>query len=378
MGCLNIPELRYSSFSRFLHHKKESEGVPLDGAIEVTSHCNLTCRHCYVRDNSTKDELTLSEWKRIIDEVAEAGCLWLIFSGGEPFLRNDFLEIYTYAKRKGLIIVIFTNATMITPQIADYLEELKPFYLEISLYGLSRQTYKDITGSAEAYDRCMEAISFFMNRKILFRLKSVLIKENKHELFEMKRFAKKLGVDFRFDFLINPRIDGGKDPCQTRVTPEEGVNIEMADEDVRREMTRAFLEVPGHKNSDLLFPCSAGRNSFNIDSRGNLQICNMVRYINYDLRKGSFKKGCRLFPEILSRKKKGKSKCATCSIDYFCNRCPGWAMMECGDEEAVVEYACEISHLRAKYIIGKGVNGYGDKYKETLSETADSGSKISP
>lgn len=378
MECLNIPKMQYRIFSRHLHNKKESERLPLEGAIEVTSHCNLTCRHCYIRDNSTKDELTLSEWECIIDEVAEAGCLWVTFSGGEPFLRPDFLDIYAYAKRKGLIIVLFTNATLITPQIADYLEELKPFYIEISLYGMSRQTYKNVTGSGEAYDRCMETISLLLQRKVLFKLKSVLIRDDRHEMAEMRKFAKSLGVDFRFDFLINPRIDGGKDPCETRVTPEEGVNMEMADEEVRQEMSNVFLELEKRENSDLLFPCIAGRNSFNIDSRGNLNICNMVRFINYDLRKGSFKEGWGLFPEILSRKLQEKSKCSTCPIEYICNRCPGWARMEYGDEEALIEYACEITHLRAKAILGEEVNKYEDRYKETLSETPDSGSKVSP
>lgn len=361
MEGINIPELRYSSFSRRLHFKKESEGVPLEGAIEVTSHCNLNCKHCYIRDNSIEDELSYDECCRIIVEIADAGCLWLTFSGGEPFVRKDFLDIYTYAKRKGLLIVIFTNGTLITPEIADYLKEFKPFYLEISLYGMNRETYEDVTGSADNYDRCMDAISLFMERNILFKLKSVLINENKHEIFEMKRFAKRLGVDFRFDFLINPRIDGGKGPCETRLTPKEGVGMEMADEDMRREWEKSFIEEKPERNPELLFSCGAGKNMFNIDSRGNLQICNMVRYINYDLRKGSFREGWNLFPEILSRRIKGKNRCSTCKLVYFCGICPGWSMMEYRNEEAVVEYLCKITHLRAKAILGKEVNVYGNK-----------------
>lgn len=355
MDCPNIPELRYSNFSRHFHFKKENERLPLEGGIEVTSHCNLNCRHCYIKDNSINNELSFKECCRIIDELTDAGCLWLTFTGGEPFVRKDFLDIYTYAKKKGLLIVIFTNGTLITPEIADYLKEFKPFYLEISLYGMSRETYKNVTGSADNYDKCMDAISLFMERNVLFRLKSVLIKENKHEIFNMKGFAKKLGVDFRFDFLINPRIDGGKEPCKTRLTPEEGVSMEMADEEVRREWEKAFIEenIEQDLDPDLQFSCGAGQNLFNIDSRGNLQICNMVRFINYDLKHGTFKESWNRFPEILSRKKNGKNKCSTCSLAHLCNICPGWSMMEHGNEEALVEYVCEITHLRAKAILGK-------------------------
>lgn len=351
MDCPNISELRYSNFSKRLHFKEETKRIPLEGMIEVTSHCNLTCKHCYIKDNSIEDELTYDEWCRIIDEITQAGCLWITFSGGEPFTRKDFLDIYTHAKRKGLLIVIFTNGTLITPEIADYLKEYKPFYIEISLYGMSRETYKNVTGSQDNYDKCMDTISLFVERKICFRLKSVLIEQNKHEIFKMKGFAKNLGVDYRFDFLINPRIDGGKEPCETRLTPEEGVNMQMADEDVRKEMAKAFMESYGEKKSDLLFSCGAGKNLFNINSCGNLQICNMIRYINYGLWKGSFIDGWNLFPEILSRKAKGENKCATCNLAHLCNICPGWSMMEHGDEEAVVDYVCEIAHLRAKAIL---------------------------
>jgi len=363
MECINIPELRYSNFSRQFHFKKEIERLPLEGAIEVTSHCNLNCKHCYIKDNSIKDELTFNECCRIIDELTDAGCLWLTFSGGEPFIRKDFLDIYTYAKRKGLLIVIFTNGTMITREIADYLKEFKPFYLEISLYGMSRETYKNVTGSADNYDRCMDTISLFRERNVLFKLKSVLIKENKHEIFEMKSFSKKLGVNFRFDFLINPRIDGEKTPCDVRVSPEEGVNMEMADEELRREWEKAFIEkdIEQYSNQGLLFSCGAGKNLFNIDSRGNLQICNMVRYINYDLKHGSFNEGWNLFPAILSRKKNGKNKCSICSLSHFCNICPGWSMMEYEEEDAIVEYICEITHIRAKAISNKEVKEYGSK-----------------
>ena len=129
MNCPNIPELRYSSFSRQFHFKKESEKLPLDCSIEVTDHCNLNCKHCYIKDNSKKGELSFDECCKIIDEIADAGCLWLTFTGGEPFTRKDFLDIYIYAKRRGMLIVIFTNGTLITPEIADKLKEFKPFYL---------------------------------------------------------------------------------------------------------------------------------------------------------------------------------------------------------------------------------------------------------
>ncbi|GAI49460.1 unnamed protein product, partial [marine sediment metagenome] len=73
--------------------------------------------------DAIEKELTCKEIFSIFDQIAEAGCLWLLLTGGDPLLRQDFLEIYTYAKKKGFLISLFTNGTLITPRIADHLAE---------------------------------------------------------------------------------------------------------------------------------------------------------------------------------------------------------------------------------------------------------------
>ena len=118
--------LCYSDFSLGLHQKVNGRRVPISGAIEVTRRCNNRCIHCYNNlpmgdQEALLDELTYDEYCRILDEITEAGCLWLLFTGGEIFLRKDFLDIYMYVKKKGLLITLFTNGTLLTPEIADYL-----------------------------------------------------------------------------------------------------------------------------------------------------------------------------------------------------------------------------------------------------------------
>src|SRR5690242_4271075 len=126
-----IATLNYGEFSRDLHDKLRratsgGQGIPSEASIEVTHRCPLACAHCYnnlpMNDpEARRGELTYEEHCRILDEITEAGCLWLLYTGGEIFARRDFLDIYSYAKRKGLLITLFTNGTLITPQIADYL-----------------------------------------------------------------------------------------------------------------------------------------------------------------------------------------------------------------------------------------------------------------
>src|SRR3990172_9940304 len=104
--------LSYSDFSLGLHHRVVAQRLPSTGSIEVTRRCPLKCVHCYnnlpMSDQGAKSsELSYEEHCRLIDEITEAGCLWLLYTGGEGFAREDFLDIYTYSKKKGFLITLF-------------------------------------------------------------------------------------------------------------------------------------------------------------------------------------------------------------------------------------------------------------------------------
>src|SRR6266404_3411637 len=114
--------LRYAEFGLAMNRLVISQRIAAIGTIEVTRRCPLECAHCYnnlpMDDQQARSrELTYEELCGILDEMAEAGCLWLLFTGGEIFARRDFLDIYTYAKRKGFLVTLFTNGTLITEKI---------------------------------------------------------------------------------------------------------------------------------------------------------------------------------------------------------------------------------------------------------------------
>ena len=143
-------ETTYSAFSMGVHQRTSGKRVPMEVSIEVTRRCPLECLHCYnnlpMADHAARmRELSLEEYRRLLDEIADAGCFWILFTGGEIFARADFLDIYSYAKSKGFLITLFTNGTMITERIADFLAEYRPFAIEITLYGATRQTYDALT-----------------------------------------------------------------------------------------------------------------------------------------------------------------------------------------------------------------------------------------
>lgn len=349
MRSPHIPEISCRELGDRMHPTLFEKRIPLQGSLELTLRCNLHCVHCYCTSDVTKRELSFRQIQHILDEIAEAGCLWLLFTGGEPLVREDFLDIYRYAKKKGFLITLFTNGTLLTPYIADYLEEYPPFAVEISLYGISSSTYEKITAVEGSFKRCMQGIELLRQRNLPLQLKTMAMTLNLNEVLDIERYAQALGVSFRIDAALNSRLDGCPEPCSLRIPPEEVVRLDTS-HPARVELWEKFYrDYVNGLCSDNLYDCSAGRTSFHISPYGELTPCMMSRTPYYDLLNGSFQAGWTNFiPALLAQRLPLGHQCACCKIRSLCNQCPGWGQFENGDPLLPVEYLCRIAHLRAQ------------------------------
>ena len=361
---------QYADWSLGVHERLSGQRVPFGGVMEVTRRCNNRCLHCYnnlpINDQAARNgELSYEEHCRILDEITAAGCLWLLFTGGEIFVRKDFIDIYAYAHQKGLLITLFSNGTLITPEIADYLVQQCPFCIEITLYGRTPKTYEQITGMPGSFDSCMRGIRLLMKRKLPLKLKTMATTINKDEIWQMKRFVEdELGLDFKFDAMINPRCDWSQGPLDVRLSPAEVVELDLKDP-VRVEEWKTFADKfstrsVSQKPADVLWQCGGGQNSFAVDPDGMLRMCVLSATDAYDLRPGSFQQGWERFLYNMRQKKITRlTKCVACQIKAMCGMCPANAELECMDAEAPVDFLCQVAHLRA-YAFGIHVAPHGD------------------
>ena len=364
--------VNYGEFSLGLHNKlvasrKGGQGIPSSGTIEVTRRCPLECAHCYnnlpMNDtDARRGELTYEEHCRIVDEITEAGCFWLLYSGGEIFARRDFLDIYAYARSKGLLITLFTNGTLITEKIADKLVEQRPFKIEITLYGRTKETYERLTGIPGSYEKCLRGIQLLRERGLPLMLKTVALTINKHEIWEMRRFVEdELGVSFKFDAMMSPRIDCSQSPLAVRLQPEEIVELDLlqpARVEEWKEIAARFAPPP--KPSRELYGCGGGIDSFAIDPEGKMSICVLSHVDTYDLRQGSFREGWEGFLKKTRHKQVTRlTKCSTCGLKSMCGMCPANGQLENGDPESPVDFLCQTAHLRA-HAFAIPVRAHGD------------------
>jgi radical SAM protein with 4Fe4S-binding SPASM domain len=365
---VNVSPRSYGEFSAQLYRQARGSRLPTNGTIEVTHRCPLACAHCYnnlpVGDAAARRrELDTQELRRIIDEMADAGCLWLLFTGGEIFARPDFMEIYQHAKRRGLLVTLFTNGTQITPEIADTLADWRPFAIEITLYGRTRETYERLTGVAGSFDRCMRGIRLLKERGLPLKLKTVAVTINRHEIHAMQAFAEdELGVPFKFDGMINARTDCSHSPLAVRLSPSEMVQLDVGDPVRREEWATLARERIGPitKTREDVYQCGGGINAFAIDPEGKMSICVLSQLDRFDLRKGSFKEGWETFlGKVRAKKTTRPTKCTDCHIRAICSACAATSELENGDPEAPVEFFCEVAHLRA-HAVGFPPPAHGD------------------
>jgi len=352
-GCKVIRDISYSAFARRIGDRVSSERTPLDGSLEVTFRCNLRCAHCYVNEppgdrRSKERELTAAEIRRITDEVADLGCLWMLLTGGEPLLRPDLREIYLHMKRRGLLVTLFTNGTAITPRIADLFAEWPPLVVEISIYGSSPAVYERTTGVPGSFRQCVRGIELLLARKVRMRLKTIPTSLNYMDMDGMRALAAGYGLDFEWDPLVSCRVDGSPGPAAVRLRPEQVVALEQGDPKraaaFRLEFEKASRVDP---RADLI-TCGAYRHAFHIDPYGRLGPCMLLREPAYDLRAGSFRGGWdEHFPAMRRQARTKAMACDACDLHSACDQCVGWARLETGDPEGRVPFLCDLTSLRA-------------------------------
>lgn len=324
------------SYQRIVN-KTIRQKIPFMAHWELTYKCNLRCVHCYIVKEPRKEELCFKEIKSILDELAEQGCLYLCFSGGEIFTRRDFFDIASYAREKGFALRLQTNGTLITPKVADRIKEISVLSVGMSLYGRDATIHEAVTGSVGSYLKTVTAFRLLKERGIKTVLKSPLMRETVREFDALKRLAKELGADFVYDLTIAPKNDGSKRPLEHRLS-ETDLREFLASQ--VRPLKKESLRI----GDDALL-CNAGMNFISISAYGEVYPCVAIRKKCGDLRRESFD-SIWLSP-VLSRIRgirfSDLAHCKGCKLLAYCDRCPGIADLEDRDILGPSTAACQVA-----------------------------------
>lgn len=353
-----------------LWDKLRAKNTPISFDIEITARCNMNCTHCYINlpagdSKALASELTVEEILGIAREAVKMGALWCLITGGEPLLRKDFPEIYMGLKRLGLLVSVFTNATLINEEHIALFKKYPPRDIEITVYGVTQETYEAVTRCPGSFKKFMNGLNAVIQNGICVRLKAMAMRANLHEQKAIADFCLARTKDYyRFDPQLHLRFDGNKkrnkEIRSQRLTPEQIVALENSDEqrinamkkDCKMLINKEFI----HDGCNHLFHCGAGKNSFTVSYDGRFRLCSSLWAdgTTYDLRRGTLKEACQNFvPRVLdmrSERKEFLESCRKCELVNLCFWCPAHAHLETGMLDGITPYFCDIAHQRAKNI----------------------------
>lgn len=327
----------------------KSKNLIKSATIELLDYCNFYCPHCYVH-NQYMNKMDINLYKKIIDELANIKCIWLLLTGGEVTLHPNFIEMYEYAYDRGLLITIFTNGYSINNDIIDLFRKKPPYEIEITLYGYNDETYYNFTKIKDSYSKVIKNIDSLIDIKSKLKLKTVVVKPLLKYLDKIKNVATSKNLEFRQDGILVPTINGNCKTYNFRVPAKTLAFLDKNDANIIYKKNK-------DKNlSDDLYTCEAGNNSIFIDARAKMYICMMSRIDYYDLSKNNstIKEGQHTLLKNKESKLKltSKNKCFRCKLRMFCRYCPGVFKLATGSEYKHIPYYCQYSKEMSNYAEG--------------------------
>ncbi len=318
--------------------------IPVDVQFELTWRCNQTCIHCY-QFSGIKDELSTGEVKDIISQLAEAGTLYLSFTGGEPLLRKDFWEIANFAFQKHFALVLQTNGILINAPNAKKIAELNFFAVHISILGATAKTHDKITQLPGSFEKVLKAVELLRQQKVKVILNLTLMKDNFKEYSKIKKLKDELDIPIRVSPYIFCKNDGSSFLEELRLDDFE--------------LKQFFLELKkdakgGPLNNRGLL-CNFSWCVCTINAKGEVYPCVAVPLVSGDLKKDSFSniwKKSVVLEKIRSESTVVPKQCQDCNLSDWCFRCSGFSYLENGGL-----FSCSREARRFAKII-KEVNEY--------------------
>lgn len=349
---------------RYLFRKASRLKTPLSGAFEISPLCNMDCKMCYIK--MTKEEMnkvgrqrTIDEWIDIAKQAKEMGTLFILITGGEPFLQKDFKELYIKLYNMGFVISINTNATLISEKDIEWLSKYKPMRVNVTLYGSSNETYKRLCNNEKGFDQATRGIKLLQEASIPVKINASMTPYNEQDLEGIFDFGKKNNLYVQATSYMYPpvRKDENSVGKNKRFTAKEAAinlvrikRLRMNDDDfityaenfkngisINDEMIDECMDAEGES-----MKCRAGISTFWISWDGKMMPCGMMNKPAYYPFEIGFKEAWHKIVEE-SSKIRLPIECSSCKNRGVCKSCAATSIAEEGDSVKKPLYMCNMT-----------------------------------
>ena len=361
-----------NKISKRLWNKAGIMRIPLAGSFELLPVCNLHCRMCYVRKsmaevNAAGGLLPAEQWLAFARDARDEGLLYPLITGGEPFLRQDFQEIMGKMLEMGLQISINTNASLIDEPMARWLGEHRPIRINITLYGAGEESYQNLCGDGDAYNRVHRAVEWLKRYGVPVKFNYSVTPENVEDLGEIISYAKSVDSPVQIATYMFPPIRRDADMVgqNHRLSPEEAALARVKADWLQNEPEwfraqaeryQHFIE-PAKEMLEKLsagepreMNCRAGRSTFWIDWQGNMVNCGMYPSVKVPLKEHRFAEAWKQVVDETAQIRYSPV-CTNCPNYHLCHSCIAMVYNESGSIDGRPEYLCRMNAAAARYYL---------------------------
>lgn len=319
LEALVVQEL--GSFVNFTRGEIEDEETDFCNALnfiwlELTSECNLRCKHCYGSfgpNMKEKDTLLLDDWKQVIYESMQLGCKELQFIGGEPLLFKDFESVMQYANQCGFKITVFTNSTLIKEEHLKLFSKYQAS-VRVTVYGSTDNVHDAITQVPGSFKKTQKALKLLRMHNIPTSIAVIIMQQNQSDLSRIVEYIQTLGYEFNGYDIVRPTGRGTeKDLTPTdesvlmgRVLNKPNFGIDYHTFNTNRRFNSCWNGKCAVTAQGAVIPCIFAREYV----MGNLREQTLKQILS-----GAFSK------ELSSITKDSIEVCKDCEYRYACKDC---------------------------------------------------------
>lgn len=393
-----VADTSLGTFEQRLQRQARRSRHPLNALFELTPACNLRCHFCYVAlDPYQGPYLSTAQVFAVLDKLHAAGVLWLTFTGGEIFSRRDFSDIYRYAREKGFLVTLFTNATMMNEKLAALFRELPPFSAEVSIYGHTAEIYEATTQIKGSFARFERGIGLLQAAGVPLKLKTQVSQFTQDHLSALFQYAEDRRLKFAVDLMIDYRHDGGDEPTAYRLSATKvlelgeeidainaarpgGLQMQVGDEGAyadaedraavatptargrsfalpvlepvkssssasSRPLAECSIEDPSSTTEDL-YRCGAGRVALFINALGEASHCVIDRDPSFPILEMEFEEMWAKMGAWVTQPLPKDAPCSGCDLRASCSNCPARSRLATGSPYFKDPYYCDVTHAQ--------------------------------
>ncbi len=289
--------------------------------------------------------MTTAAIERLLNDL-EGNALFLSFSGGETFVRPDFLDIL-HAASDRFCVEVFTNGTLISQEIVQEMRALNVRRVLLSLYSLDATVHESITKIVGSHAATLNAIRMLRQAEIPVTINCVLMKPNPKAYVELEGFAGEVGADLVVDPVVSAKTDRNKSVMEHSIS----YAVLRDYHEVFRAANPEMYSAPPFSDYENTRTCDAGFNTCSISPSGRLSPCIQLPLDCGNVQDEKFLDLWRTNPTMNSLRRltvADLDKCPKCRVAQYCERCPGNALLERGSLTAPYRAACVTAKIKSE------------------------------